>query len=130
MRSRTARLEDASAEEHERFQRAVRLGVEVRRRLQRGEEMPEAMQRAYEQADVEVFKGVRDLFGGRVRQAVSGAAPIAPSILEFFYVAGVPVLEGWGMTEATAVGTVNTLAARASAQWAGRCRASKSNLPG
>ena len=66
------------------------------------------MQRAYEQADVEVFKGVRDLFGGRVRQAVSGAAPIAPSILEFLCVRGVPVLEVWGMTETTAVGTVST----------------------
>ena len=57
----------------------------------------------------QLFKGVRELFGGRVRQAVSGAAPIAPEILEFFYAAGVPVLEGWGMTETTAVGTVNTL---------------------
>jgi long-chain acyl-CoA synthetase len=45
-----------------------------------------------------------------VRQAVSGAAPIAPEILEFFYAAGVPVLEGWGMTESTGVGTVGTLA--------------------
>src|SRR5205085_938681 len=52
---------------------------------------------------------VRDLFGGQVRQAVTGAAPIAPEILEFFYAAGVPVLEGWGMTETTAIGTVNLL---------------------
>ena len=40
---------------------------------------------------------------------MSGAAPIAPEILEFFYACGVPVLEGWGMTETTAVGTVGTL---------------------
>jgi long-chain acyl-CoA synthetase len=49
------------------------------------------------------------LFGGHIRLAVTGAAPIAPEILEFFYAAGVPVLEGWGMTETVAVGTVGTL---------------------
>jgi long-chain acyl-CoA synthetase len=52
---------------------------------------------------------VRALFGGHIRLAVTGAAPIAPEILEFFYAAGVPVLEGWGMTETVAVGTVGTL---------------------
>ena len=43
-------------------------------------------------------------FGGRVREATTGAAPIAPEILEFFYAAGVPVMEGYGMTESTGVG--------------------------
>ena len=40
---------------------------------------------------------------------MSGAAPIASEILEFFYACGVPVLEGWGMTETAALGTVNRL---------------------
>ena len=47
---------------------------------------------------------VRALFGGRMREATTGAAPIAPEILEFFYAAGCPVLEGYGMTETTGVG--------------------------
>ena len=68
-----------------------------------------SMQAAFEQADEQIFSRVRELFGGQVRQAVSGAAPIAPEILEFFYAAGVPVMEGWGMTETTGVGTVGTL---------------------
>ncbi|MGB0096564.1 MAG: AMP-binding protein, partial [Solirubrobacteraceae bacterium] len=42
-----------------------------------------------------------------MREALSGAAPIAPEILELFYAAGVPVMEGYGMTETMAVGTVN-----------------------
>jgi len=81
----------------------------VRLMRQRGEAVPETLERAFEKADERIFKRVRDLFGGRVRQAVTGAAPISAAILEFFYAAGVPVLEGWGMTETAGVGTVATL---------------------
>jgi long-chain acyl-CoA synthetase len=66
------------------------------------------MQAQFDQAEEQIFKRVRDLFGGQLRLAVSGAAPIAAEILEFFYAAGVPVMEGWGLTESTAVGTVGT----------------------
>src|SRR5579884_198502 len=101
--------EQASEEDQQRFGEAVKLGVEVRQRRERGEQVPEQMAQAFDQADEQIFKRVRDLFGGQIRQAVTGAAPIAPEILEFFYAAGVPVLEGWGMTETTAIGTVNLL---------------------
>jgi long-chain acyl-CoA synthetase len=101
--------EGASEEDKKRFRQAVKLGVEVRQRRQRGEEVPADMEKGFEQADEQIFARVRQLFGGQVRQAVSGAAPIASEILEFFYAAGVPVLEGWGMTETTGVGTVGTL---------------------
>jgi long-chain acyl-CoA synthetase len=99
----------ASEADQQRFQQAIKLAVEVRRRRQGGESVPDDMLRPFEQADEQIFSRVRALFGGHVRQAVSGAAPIAPEILEFFYAAGVPVLEGWGMTETTGVGTVATL---------------------
>jgi len=81
----------------------------VRRRRQRGETVPEDMEKAFAAADEHLYGKVRSLFGGEINQAVTGAAPIAPEILEFFYACGVPVLEGWGMTETTAVGTVATL---------------------
>ncbi len=103
----TAQLEKSSPEERKQFERAVDLGVEVHSREARGEEVPEEMRTALEPADERIFKHVRRLFGDRLRFAVSGAAPIAAEILRFFFAAGVPVLEGWGMTETCAVGTLN-----------------------
>ena len=103
----TAQLEQASPEERRGFEQAVERGIAVHSREARGEEVPEEMRAALEPADERIFKHVRRLFGGRLRFAVSGAAPIAAEILRFFYAAGVPVLEGWGMTETCAVGTLN-----------------------
>ncbi len=54
-----------------------------------------------------VLERVRNLFGGRLRLALSGAAPIASEILDFFDACGVPIIEGYGMTESTAMTTCN-----------------------
>ena len=51
---------------------------------------------------------IRGLFGGKIRLAVSGAAPINPDILRFFDAAGVLVLEGWGMTETSTAATISS----------------------
>ena len=63
---------------------------------------------SFDQADEQLFKNVRAAFGGRLREAVTGAAPIAKEILEFFYACGVPVMEGYGMTETATVATTST----------------------
>ena len=101
--------EQAGEEERARFWQAIEVGLEVRLRRYRGEPVPAEMQAAFERADAEIFSRVQQLFGGRLRRAITGAAPIAPEILRFFYAAGVPVLEGWGMTETAAVGTLTPL---------------------
>jgi long-chain acyl-CoA synthetase len=59
-------------------------------------------------ADRLVLHKIRNLFGGNLRVAVSGAAPINPDILRFFDAAGVLVLEGWGMTETSTAATIAT----------------------
>src|SRR6266540_492587 len=86
----------------------VEVGLAVRRLERAGQPVPEQLRRGFEQADAALFAKVRALFGGRVREAISGAAPIAPEILEFFHAAGVPVYEGYGLSESASVGTLNT----------------------
>jgi long-chain acyl-CoA synthetase len=102
----TGKLSD---DDRERLRQAVELGVKVRDLEARGEPVADELRKAYEVADERVFRNVRAIFGGNLRQAVTGAAPIAPEILEFFYAAGVPVLEGYGMTETATVATYSTV---------------------
>ncbi len=54
-----------------------------------------------------VYRRLRAALGGQVRYAVSGGAPLGERLGHFFRGAGVPVLEGWGLTETTAPATVN-----------------------
>ena len=61
-------------------------------------------------ADRVVLKRIRtQLTGGRLRFFVSGGAPLAPHIEEFFWALGIKILQGWGMTETASGATSNTL---------------------
>jgi long-chain acyl-CoA synthetase len=102
-------IEAKPPEERQRAQEAIKLGVKVRDMINRGEAVPAELQKPFDEADEELFKLVRSIFGGNVRHATSGAAPIAKEILEFFWACGVPVLEGYGMTETATAATVSTV---------------------
>jgi long-chain acyl-CoA synthetase len=102
-------IEAQPPEERERAHKAIELGVKVRDMVNRGEPVPEELQAPFEEADEKLFKNVRAIFGGNVRHATSGAAPIAKEILEFFWACGVPVLEGYGMTETATAATTSTV---------------------
>src|SRR4051794_19588961 len=95
--------------DHDKLREAVELGLKYRDLELAGDEVPDEVRTGFEQADEELFSKVRQAFGGSVRQAVTGAAPIAKEILEFFFAAGVPVLEGYGMTETSTAATFSTI---------------------
>jgi long-chain acyl-CoA synthetase len=89
------------------FERAVRVAVRWSR-AQRGMEPASAWLRAQHRLmDRLVYQKVRELFGGRVRFFLSGAAPISLEILEFFHGAGMMIYEVYGLTESSAVATAN-----------------------
>ncbi|HEX5374836.1 MAG TPA: long-chain fatty acid--CoA ligase [Solirubrobacterales bacterium] len=90
------------------FNWAIATGKKVRALEREGREPGFLLRKQYEFADEKVLSKVRGLFGGNLRLAVSGAAPINPEILRFFDAAGVLVLEGWGMTETSTAATIST----------------------
>src|SRR3954453_22917168 len=90
------------------FDWAVKVGGKMRETERAGRQPGFLLQRHYAIADKQVLAKIRNLFGGRIELAVTGAAPINPEILRFFDAAGVLIVEGWGMTETSTAATIAT----------------------
>ncbi len=104
-----AAIEAQPPEERERSLATIKLGAKVRDMMSRDEPVPAELAKPFQEAEETLFKNVRAIFGGRLRHATTGAAPIAREILEFFWACGVPVLEGYGMTETATAATISTV---------------------
>ncbi|MEA1961704.1 MAG: AMP-binding protein [Bacillota bacterium] len=70
--------------------------------------LPVGLRIQYKIAD-KLFAKIRALFGSRFRFSFSASAGIAPDLLRFFYIAGIPVIEGYGLTETTGSCTYNPM---------------------
>jgi len=89
------------------FNWAIGVGRKVRERERAGKSVGFLLRRQYEFADKAVLSKIRALFGGKIENCVTGAAPINPEILRFFDAAGVLILEGWGMTETSTAASIS-----------------------
>ncbi|MFJ4779881.1 AMP-dependent synthetase/ligase [Streptomyces sp. NPDC088762] len=95
-------LAEAGEGGRERLEEAVRLGV-----LAAEGRLPESLRAAYEAADKTLYSLVRGAFGGRLKWALTGGAPIAPATMDLLRACGITVFEGYGMTESGGVISLN-----------------------
>ena len=90
------------------FYAGVGLGAEAARRRRLGKRVPAWMGASMKFFDRVVFQKIRERLGGRVRVAASGAAPLGKDLAEFYAAIGMPLVEGYGLTEG-GVATLNPL---------------------
>jgi long-chain acyl-CoA synthetase len=103
----TSKLETASGPRRWLGDWALGVGRRVSALRQRGEPLPRALAFQHRIADQVVYSKVKQRFGGRLRIGISGGAPLAKEIGEFFHALDMLILEGWGLTECTTAATVN-----------------------
>lgn len=101
LRKRPAPLRNA-------FYGAVGLALAAARCRREGKPVPARIRMPLRLADRLMFRAVRARLGGRVRIAASGAAPLSKNLAEFYEAIGMPLVEGYGLTEGGVV-TLNPL---------------------
>jgi long-chain acyl-CoA synthetase len=89
------------------FNWAFGVGRKVSPMRLAGEEPSGLLALQYRLADRLVFSKIKARMGGKIRFFVSGSAPLSPEVQQWFYAAGLLVLEGYGLTETSAVSCVN-----------------------
>ena len=99
------RVRSSPAVRRSLFDWAIRVG----RRFSHDQHAALQLQLQHRLADRLVLHALRErLVGGRPRMFISGGAALAPDVEEFFWAIGVPIYQGWGLTETCSGATSNT----------------------
>lgn len=101
-------VKSAPAWKRRLFDWAIKAGRESAGRLRSGLPVPPLLKFKCATADKLIFRKVRAAFGGRIEFFVSGGAPLAKELAEFFHSVGILIIEGWGATEGTTPYSLNT----------------------
>jgi len=107
----TAKFAEESGIKRALIDWALRVGRRTSELRQAGRELPRTLAMQHRLADRLVYSKVKDRLGGRLRIGVSGGAPLAKEIIEFFHALDILILEGYGLTECTTAATVNRMSA-------------------
>lgn len=91
------------------FHQAMQAAVEVAEYRVTKSTIPWGLLLKYEALNRLALEPIRQAFGGRLRFAISGGAPMDSQLVQFFFNCGIPVLEGYGLSETTGAVTVNSL---------------------
>jgi long-chain acyl-CoA synthetase len=103
----TAQFEAATGIKRRLIDWAVAVGYRVSRLQQTGQRIPATLAARHRLADRLVYSKVKERLGGRLRFAISGAAPLGSEVIEFFHALDILILEGYGLTECTTACSVN-----------------------
>jgi long-chain acyl-CoA synthetase len=87
---------------------ALGVGRQVSELQRAGKPVPSGLAFRHRLADRLVYSKVKERLGGRLRLAISGGAPLAPEIAEFFHAIDILLVEGYGLTECTTAASTNT----------------------
>ena len=82
-----------------RFDHALEIGREISRLRQAHQSVPKDLEQVYLEQALPTLSRIKQYFGGRIRLATSGGAPLLSEVAEFFDAAGLPILQAYGLTE-------------------------------